>query len=101
MGIHGEGPAVCFLTPDQVILYYFLCFLGRQESWDDWRSGSAAKSNSRVYLWTSVGATTTPPPPPPIHWRLLLRGETGGSGDRRGVYSICVPIGLVLLDERR
>lgn len=61
VGIHGEGPAVRFFTPDQVILYYFLCFLGRQESWDDWRSSSAAKSNSRVYLWTSVGVTPTPP----------------------------------------
>lgn len=55
--------AVRFFTPDQVILYYILCFLGRQEGWDDGRSGSAAKSNSRVYLWTSVGRAGVVTPP--------------------------------------
>lgn len=27
VGIYGEGPAVHFFILDQVILYYFLCFL--------------------------------------------------------------------------
>lgn len=85
----GKRPAVCFFTQDQVILYYFLCFLGGQESWDDWRSGSTAKPNSGVYLWTSVGRAGATPSTP-THWRLLLRGETGGSGDWRSVYCMFV-----------
>lgn len=99
VGIHGERPAVRFFTPDQVILYYFLCFQGRQESWDDWPSSSAAKSNSGVYLWTSVGATPTPPHS--LETLIKERQEALGTG---GLYTVClfvwVPIDLVSLQER-
>lgn len=99
MDIHGEVPAGRFFTLDRVILYYFLCFLRRQESWDDWPQQQQRCQVKQQGLFVDKCRGDTHPL---IHWRLLLRREEALG--TREVYTVCVcvwvSIELVLFEER-